>query len=83
MLKTVSLSTDSKKLNKFHSKVGAKESDTMNIITEDMITAGAPAIKFSNPGNTIVHVGPEAITNYKDLKFKMMSCIKQGCIKYE
>lgn len=62
---------------------GAKESDAMKITTEDMIIAGELAIKFSNPGDIIVHVGPGAITNYEDLKFKMMSGIKQGCKKYE
>lgn len=62
---------------------GAEESDAMKIATEDMIIAGELAIKFSKPGDIIIHVGPGAITNYEDLKFKMMSGIKQGCKKYE
>ncbi len=62
---------------------GAEESDALKIATEDMIIAGELAIKFSNPGDIIVHVGPGAITNYEDLKFKMMSGISQGCKKYE
>ena len=62
---------------------GAGNSNAIKIPVEDMITAGKLSIKHSNPGCTILHVGPGAITNYEDLKFKMMLGIKEGCKKYE
>ena len=62
---------------------GADKFKALKIPVEDMITAGKLAIKHSNPGCTILHVGPGAITNYEDVKFKMMLGIKEGCKKYE
>lgn len=61
---------------------GAKDSDALKIATEDMITAGEYAIKNSKPGDIILHIGPGAITNYEDLKSKMMKGIEEGCKKY-
>jgi UDP-N-acetylmuramoylalanine--D-glutamate ligase len=62
---------------------GAVKSDAIKFAVEDMIIAGELSIKYSDPGDTILHVGPGAITNYEDLKFKMMSGIELGCKKYE
>lgn len=62
---------------------GAQNSSAVKLATEDMFIAGELAIKHSDPGDIIVHVGPGAITNYEDLKFKMMSGIKEGCKKYD
>jgi UDP-N-acetylmuramoylalanine--D-glutamate ligase len=61
---------------------GAKDSKALKIATEDMITAGEYAIKNSKPGDIILHIGPGAITNYEDLKSKMMKGIEEGCKKY-
>jgi UDP-N-acetylmuramoylalanine--D-glutamate ligase len=61
---------------------GAKNSKALKIATEDMITAGEYAIKNSKPGDIILHIGPGAITNYEDLKSKMMKGIEEGCKKY-
>ncbi len=63
--------------------IGAGKSKALKIPVEDMITAGKLSIKHSTPGCTILHVGPGAITNYDDVKFKMISGIKIGCKKYE
>nr|WP_243687272.1 hypothetical protein [Methanobacterium formicicum] len=60
---------------------GAKDADALKIATEDMITAGEYSIKHSKPGDTILHIGPGAITNYQDLKDKMMKGIEEGCKK--
>jgi UDP-N-acetylmuramoylalanine--D-glutamate ligase len=62
---------------------GAQKSDALKIPVEDMFTAGELSIKHSNSGCTILHVGPGAITNYEDVKTKMMSGIREGCKKYE
>lgn len=62
---------------------GTQKSSAMKLVTEDMFIAGELAIKHSDPGDIIVHVGPGAITNYEDLKFKMMSGINEGCKKYD
>ncbi len=62
---------------------GAEKSDALKIPVEDILTAGRLSIKHSDPGCTILHVGPGAITNYEDVKTKMMSGIKEGCKKYE
>ncbi|AXV39045.1 Mur ligase family protein [Methanobacterium sp. BAmetb5] len=61
---------------------GAKDADALKIATEDMITAGEYSIKHSKPGDIILHIGPGAITNYQDLKDKMMKGIEEGCKKY-
>ncbi len=62
---------------------GAEQSPAIKISVEDMFTAGELSIKHSHPGCTILHVGPGAITNYEDVKNKMMSGIREGCKKYE
>ena len=62
---------------------GAEDSKAIKMSVEDMITAGDLSIKYSNPGYIILHVGPGAITNYEDVKSKMMMGIKEGCKKYE
>lgn len=62
---------------------GAQKSSAQKLVTEDMFIAGELAIKHSDPGDIIVHVGPGAITNYEDVKFKMMSGIDMGCKKYD
>lgn len=61
---------------------GAGDSNALKIATEDMVTAGEYSIKHSKPGDIILHIGPGAITNYEDLKSKMMRGIKEGCKKY-
>ena len=62
---------------------GAQKSSAIKIPVEDMFTAGELSIKHSHSGCTILHVGPGAITNYEDVKTKMMSGIKEGCKKYD
>ncbi|MFZ0441140.1 MAG: Mur ligase family protein [Methanobacterium sp.] len=62
---------------------GAEKSDALKIPVEDISTAGKLSIKHSKPGCTILHVGPGAITNYEDVKTKMMSGIVEGCKKYD
>jgi UDP-N-acetylmuramoylalanine--D-glutamate ligase len=62
---------------------GAKDSEALRIAVEDMTTAGELSIKHSKPGDIILHIGPGAITNYEDLKFKMMEGIEKGCKKYK
>ncbi len=61
---------------------GIYNPECLKIAVEDMITAGELAIKNSKPGDTILHVGPGAITNYEELKQKMMSGLENGCKKY-
>jgi UDP-N-acetylmuramoylalanine--D-glutamate ligase len=63
--------------------LGAQKSSAIKFSVEDMFTAGELSIKHSNSGCTILHVGPGAITNYEDVKNKMMSGIMEGCKKYE
>ena len=63
--------------------LGAQKSSAIKIPVEDMFTAGELSIKHSNSGCTILHVGPGAITNYEDVKNKMISGIREGCKKYE
>ncbi len=62
---------------------GAEDSKALKIPVENMVIAGELSIKHSNPGNTILHVGPGAITNYEDVKHKMIIGIENGCKKYE
>lgn len=58
---------------------GAKDSNCLKIAVEDMITAGELSIKHSKPGDIILHIGPGAITNYEELKYKMIKGIEKGC----
>ncbi|MGO9388116.1 MAG: Mur ligase family protein [Methanobacterium sp.] len=60
---------------------GIDNSNCIKIAVKDMITAGELAIKNSKPGDTILHVGPGAITNYDELKQKMKSGLENGCRK--
>lgn len=60
---------------------GVINTDCQLIAVKDMIIAGETSIKVSKPGDTIIHVGPGAITNYDDLKEKMIQGIKMGCVK--
>lgn len=61
---------------------GVQKPECKKIAVEDMIIAGETSIKITKPGDTIIHVGPGAITNYKDLKQKMLQGIERGCKKY-
>lgn len=61
---------------------GAHDSKALKIAVEDMETAGELSIKYSQPGDTILHVGPGAISAYESVKSSMLSGIKKGCNKY-
>lgn len=61
---------------------GVQNQECQKIAVEDMIMAGETSIKITKPGDTIIHVGPGAITNYDDLKEKMIQGIESGCKKY-
>jgi len=60
---------------------GVKNQECQKIAVQNMVIAGEMAIKVSNPGDTIIHVGPGAITNYDDLKAKMIQGLEEGCKK--
>jgi UDP-N-acetylmuramoylalanine--D-glutamate ligase len=61
---------------------GAESSKAKKIAVESMIEAGELAIKHSQPGDTILHVGSGAVTNYENVKNAMVKGLKQGCKKY-
>jgi UDP-N-acetylmuramoylalanine--D-glutamate ligase len=61
---------------------GAKDSNSLKIAVQDMVTAGELSIKHSKPGDIILHIGPGAITNYEELKAKLIKGIESGCKKY-
>lgn len=62
---------------------GVKDPNILKIGVDYLKTAGELSIKYSKPGDVIIHVGPGAITSYDSTKFKMMSGIEEGCKKYE
>ncbi len=62
---------------------GACNSNALKIAVEDMEAAGELSIKYSKPGDTILHVGPGAISAYNSVKSDMLSGIKKGCSRYE
>ena len=62
---------------------GVKDSNVLKIGVDYLKTAGELSIKYSKPGDVVIHVGPGAITSYDSTKFKMMSGIEEGCKKYE
>ena len=61
---------------------GVQNPECQKIAVEDMIMAGETAIKVTNPGDTIIHVGPGGVTNYDEVKRKMLLGIERGCEKY-
>ncbi len=61
---------------------GAKDSDCLKIAVEDMTRAAELSIKHSKPGDVILHIGPGAITNYQDLKSKIIRGLEAGVKKY-
>ncbi|HMK53993.1 MAG TPA: Mur ligase family protein [Methanobacteriaceae archaeon] len=61
---------------------GAKNSNALKIAVEDIETAGELSVKHSKPGDTILHVGPGAVSAYYELKASMIRGIKRGCSKY-
>jgi len=62
---------------------GVKDPNVLKIGVDYLKTAGKLSIKYSKPGDVIIHVGPGAITSYDRTKFKMMSGIEEGCKKYD
>lgn len=58
---------------------GAKASTALKIAVENMDDAGEKSIEKSHPGDTILHVGSGAVTNYDNVKNAMMKGIKKGC----
>jgi len=62
---------------------GVKDPNVLKIGCDDLKTAGELSIKYSKPGDVVIHVGPGAITSYDSTKFKMMSGIEEGCKKYK
>lgn len=61
---------------------GINNPNCLKIAAEDMISAGELAIKNSAPGDTVLHIGPGVITNYNNLKEKMVIGLEKGCKKY-
>ncbi|MDP3065948.1 MAG: Mur ligase family protein, partial [Methanobacteriaceae archaeon] len=61
---------------------GAKDSDAVKIVVEDIETGGELSVKYSQTGDTILHVGPGAVSAYQELKTNMIRGIERGCSKY-
>lgn len=62
---------------------GVKDPNVKTIGVDYLKTAGELSIKYSKPGDVIIHVGPGAITCYDKTRSKMMSGIEEGCEKYK
>lgn len=62
--------------------LGAEGSDALKIAVEDMETAAELSIKNSQKGDTILHVGPGAVSAYHELKNNMIKGLERGCQKY-
>ncbi|MDO5850898.1 MAG: Mur ligase family protein [Methanobacteriaceae archaeon] len=62
---------------------GAKESKALKLAVCDLKEACYLAIKYSKPGDVIVHIGAAAITSYRDVKGKMINGLEEGCKNYE
>ncbi|MDI6645108.1 MAG: Mur ligase family protein [Methanobacteriaceae archaeon] len=62
---------------------GAKNSDAVKVAVKDMKTAAELSVKYSVPGDIILHVGPGAISAYHQVKQSMINGIKDGCAKNE
>jgi UDP-N-acetylmuramoylalanine--D-glutamate ligase len=61
---------------------GAECSDALKIAVENMETAAELSIKNSQKGDTILHVGPGAVSAYHELKNNMIKGLERGCQKY-
>ncbi|MBM4240244.1 MAG: UDP-N-acetylmuramoyl-L-alanine--D-glutamate ligase [Euryarchaeota archaeon] len=62
--------------------IGAEDSEAIKIAVENLENAGELSIKYSKPGDIILHVGPGALSAYRKVKSDMLSGIEGGCAKY-
>jgi UDP-N-acetylmuramoylalanine--D-glutamate ligase len=62
---------------------GANDSNAVKIAVEYMEDAGEKSIEHSKVGDTILHVGSGAVTNYENVKNAMIKGIKKGCSKIQ
>ena len=61
----------------------AVDSDAVKVIAGTMEEGAELAIKYSKPGDTILHLGPQLMQDPEGIMEKIVSGLEEGCKKYD
>ena len=61
----------------------AVDSDAVKVIAGTMEEGAELAIKYSKPGDTILHLGPQLMQDPEGIMEKIVNGLEEGCKKYE
>ncbi|WP_409198343.1 Mur ligase family protein [Methanobrevibacter acididurans] len=61
----------------------ASDSNAEKILAETMVDGAEMCIKYSLPGDNILHLGPQLMQNYESVRNKIVKGLEEGCKKYE
>ena len=61
----------------------ASDSNAEKILAETMVDGAEMCIKYSRPGDNILHLGPQLMQNYESVRNKIVKGLEEGCKKYE
>ena len=61
----------------------AVDSDAIKVIAGTMEEGAELAIKYSKPGDTILHLGPQLMQDPEGIMEKIVTGLEEGCRKYE
>ena len=61
----------------------AVNSDAKKFLAETMVDGAEMCIKYSKPGDSILHLGPQLMQNYESVREKIIKGLEEGCKKYE
>ena len=61
----------------------AVDSDAVKVIAGTMEEGAELAIKYSKPGDTILHLGPQLMQDPEGIMEKIVTGLEEGCKKYE
>ena len=53
------------------------------VLAETMVDGAEMCIKYSKPGDSILHLGPQLMQNYESVREKIIKGLEEGCKKYE
>lgn len=61
----------------------AANPNVKKILAETMEEGAELCIKYSKPGDSILHLGPQLMQNYESVRNKIITGLEEGCKKYE
>ena len=63
--------------------LAAADSNVEKVLGETMEEGAELCIKYSEPGDSILHLGPQLMQNYESVRAKIITGLEEGCRKYE